>query len=175
MILLSACGLPQVHALTEFVTVERQNVSLTLSMEIDSTVLEGELWLAKFQIRNDSLSTVSFLPWGTPWEGAFSRSMFSIQSASGKAEYIGPMIKRRAPLPADYIEIQPGKSRLIELDISSAYNLESLENSGDYSLTYLPGSLAVISQRQELVLAVPEFATIKVQVMQKNNVSNQQH
>jgi len=72
------------------------------------------------------------------------------------------MIKRRAPSSVDYVEIQPGMSRLIELDISSAYNLE---NRGDYFLTYLPSSLALINQEQELVVAVPDMATMKVQAM----------
>lgn len=174
MTLLSSCGLAQTQTLTESVTVEHQKISLTLSMQIDSPILQGQQWLAKFQIRNNSLSAISLLPWGTPWEGAFSRSMFNIESASGKIEYSGPMIKRRAPSLADYIEIQPGASRLIEVDVSSAYNPESLEISGDYSVTYLPSSLALISKGQELVVAVPGLATIKVQVVQKNNVSNNQ-
>jgi len=131
-------------------------------MEIDATISVGQQWLAKFQIRNNGQSAVSFLPWGTPWEGSFSRSLFDIESAGRKIEYIGPMIKRRAPSPVDYVEIQPGMSRLIELDISSAYNLE---NRGDYFLTYLPSSLALINQGQELVVAVPDMATMKVQAM----------
>ena len=119
--------------------------------------------MANFQIRNNGLSVVSLLPWGTPWEGAFSRSLFSIESAGHIIEYIGPMIKRRAPSPLDYIDIRPGMSRLVELDISSAY---SLENNGDYTLRYLPGSLALINQGQGLVVAVPHMATMKVQVAQ---------
>lgn len=160
--LLSSCVLAHAQALTEPVTVAHQKISLTLSMEIDATISVGQQWLAKFQIRNNGQSALSFLPWGTPWEGSFSRSLFDIESAGRKIEYIGPMIKRRAPSPVDYVEIQPGMSRLIELDISSAYNLE---NRGDYFLTYLPSSLALINQEQELVVAVPDMATMKVQAM----------
>lgn len=163
-ILLSSCGLMQAQVLSGSVNVEHQDVSLTLAMEIDSTIFEGERWLAKFQIRNNGLSVVSLLPWGTPWEGAFSRSLFNIERAGRRIEYIGPMIKRRAPSPLDYIEIQPGASRSVKLDISSAYNLES---SGDYTLRYLPGSLSLINQGQELVVAVPDMAAMKVQVVQK--------
>jgi hypothetical protein len=162
-ILLSSCGLIQAQVLSGSVYVRHQDVSLTLTMEIDSTISEGERWMANFQIRNNGLSVVSLLPWGTPWEGAFSRSLFSIESAGHIIEYIGPMIKRRAPSPLDYIDIRPGMSRLVELDISSAY---SLENNGDYKLRYLPGSLALINQGQGLVVAVPHMATMKVQVAQ---------
>lgn len=150
--------------MAEFVNLEHAELSLTLSMEIDPVIIEGGQWLAKFEIRNNGPIAVSFLPWGTPWEGALTRSLFKLEAASGIVEYTGPMIKRRAPMAADYIEIKPGASRLIELDISKAYNLENRENEVNYSLTYLSSSLAIISQGQEFVVTVPELATINLRV-----------
>ncbi|MFT4887926.1 MAG: hypothetical protein ACJAY7_001170 [Pseudohongiellaceae bacterium] len=164
IVLLSSCGLPQARSITEFVTVENQKISLTLSMTIGSTMRVDQRWLAEFQIYNNSLSAVSFLPWGTPWEGTFSRDIFYIESAGRKIEYIGPMIKRSAPSARDYIEIKPGASQLVKLDISNGYNLE---NRGAYSLTYQPGSLSLINQGQEFVVATPSLAPMLVKVGQK--------
>lgn len=164
LVLLSSCGLTQARPVTELVTVEYQKISLTLSMTIDSTMGSGQPWMADFEIRNNGLSAVSLLPWGTPWEGVFSRKLFNIESAGRKIQYIGPMIKRSAPSVRDYIEIKPGASQLVKLNLSSGYNLE---DSGDYSLTYQPGSLSLINQKQAFVVAAPSMATIAVQVGQK--------
>jgi hypothetical protein len=164
IVLVSSCKLPQARSTTESVTVEHQKISLTLSMTIDSTIETDQQWLAEFQIHNNSLSVVSFLPWGTPWEGAFSRDMFNIESAGRKIEYIGPMIKRSAPSARDYIEIKPGASQLVKLDISNGYNLE---NRGDYSLTYQPGSLSLASDGKEFVVATPSLAPMLVKVGQQ--------
>jgi hypothetical protein len=164
MVLLSSCGLTQARPVTELVTVEHQKMHLTLSMTIDSTMGSGQPWMADFEIRNNGLSSVSFLPWGTPWEGVFSRNLFNIESAGRKIEYIGPTIKRSAPSGRDYIEIKPGASQLVKLNISSGYNLE---DSGDYSLTYQPGSLSLVHQEQQFVVAASSMETIAVQVGQK--------
>jgi peptidyl-Lys metalloendopeptidase len=91
--------------------------------------------------------------------------MFNIESAGRKIQYIGPMIKRSAPSARDYIEIKPGASQLVKLEISSGY---TLEDSGDYSLTYQPGSLSLINQGQESVVAAPPMATIAIEVGQKS-------
>jgi hypothetical protein len=164
IVLLSSCGLQQERSITELVTVEHQKIYLTLSMTIDSKMGSGQPWMADFEIHNNGLSAVSFLPWGTAWEGAFSRDMFNIESAGRKIEYIGPMIKRSAPSARDYIEIKPGASQLVKLDISNGYNLE---NRGAYSLTYQPGSLSLINQGQEFVVATPSLAPMLVKVGQK--------
>jgi hypothetical protein len=163
IVLVSSCRLPQARSITEFVTVEHQKISLTLSMTIDSTMGKNQQWLAEFLIHNNGLSAVSLLPWGTPWEGVFSRNLFNIESAGRKIEYIGPMIKRSAPSARDYIEIKPGASQLVKLNINSGYNLEG---SGDYSLTYQPGSLSLINQGREFLVAAPSMATISVKVRQ---------
>jgi hypothetical protein len=165
IVLLSSCGLQQERSITELVTVEHQKIYLTLSMTIDSKMGSGQPWMADFEIHNNGLSAVSFLPWGTAWEGAFSRDMFNIESAGRKIQYIGPMIKRSAPSARDYIEIKPGASQLVKLEISSGY---TLEDSGDYSLTYQPGSLSLINQGQESVVAAPPMATIAIEVGQKS-------
>lgn len=120
--------------------------------------------MGEFEIRNNGLTAVSFLPWGTPWEGGFSRNLFDIKSAGRKIEYIGPMIKRSAPSSRDYIGIKPGASQVVKLNISSGY---SIKDSGEYSLTYQPGSLFLINQEQTFVVAAPSMATIAIQVGQK--------
>jgi hypothetical protein len=164
MLLLSSCGFTQARPVTQFVTVEHQKISLTLSMTIDSTAGSGQHWMGEFEIRNNGLTAVSLLPWGTPWEGVFSRNLFDIKSAGRKIEYIGPMIKRSAPSSRDYIGIKPGASQLVKLNISSGYKIE---DSGEYSLTYQPGSLSLINQGQKFVVAAPSMATIAIQVGQK--------
>ncbi len=73
------------------------------------------------------------------------------------------MIRRRATSARDYIEIKPGASQLVKLNINSGYNLEG---SGDYSLTYQPGSLSLINQGREFLVAAPSMATISVKVRQ---------
>lgn len=161
---LSACNSVPALAYTETVDIDHNELSLSLSIKIDSPIMAGEQWLAEFVIRNEGLVTLSLLPWGTPWEGNLTQDIFEIERAGQRIEFIGPVFKRRAPSKADYIEIQPGASRTVELDIRIGYDLEQ---SGEYSLIYRPGSLALLSLGIEHVVAAPEMQAIIIHQLGK--------
>jgi len=85
-----------------------------------------------FTMRNDGKEAISVLKWQTPFFG-IDHDLFDIRVGGMDSDYNGRWIKRGAPGADDWMTLQPGESKSIELDLSEAYDFSA---SGQYEMKY---------------------------------------
>jgi hypothetical protein len=91
-----------------------------------------KLWV---QLLNTGKQTLWVLPWNSPLEGLFN-AYLQVLGPQGELPYQGPMIKRGAPSPADYLRVAPGHSLSATLDLKLAYDFQ---RSGAYEVRWESG------------------------------------
>ena len=74
-----------------------------------------------FRIENVSKDKIWILIWYTPFEGIRGK-IFEVTRDGNPVQYQGRMVKRGDPRPEDYVSIDPGAYRSIDVDLSSAYD-----------------------------------------------------
>ena len=75
----------------------------------------------KVVLTNTSKKDLSILTWNTPLDGLVTDCL-DIRIGGKNIEYDGPMVKRGAPTPKDYIVIKAGQSIEAEFPVSDAYD-----------------------------------------------------
>ncbi len=59
----------------------------------------------KFTLKNESESPIEVLKWGTPLEDEFTNDSFDVRHNGQPVSYVGMLVKRGTPRPADFIRI----------------------------------------------------------------------
>jgi peptidyl-Lys metalloendopeptidase len=85
-----------------------------------------------FTMRNDGAEAVKVLKWQTPFFG-INHDLFDVNVGGMESEYNGRWIKRGAPTADDWMVLQPGESKSIQIDLSEAYDFS---HSGQYSMKF---------------------------------------
>jgi peptidyl-Lys metalloendopeptidase len=85
-----------------------------------------------FTMRNEGDKAISVLKWQTPFFG-IEHDLFDVNVGGMDAEYNGRWIKRGAPTAEDWMTLQPGEARSIEIDLSEAYDFSA---TGQYQMKY---------------------------------------
>jgi peptidyl-Lys metalloendopeptidase len=93
--------------------------------------------VVKVTMTNTSSQPQYVLKWHTPF-GDIEESLFEVSRDGVSVPYEGMHVKRPAPTPADYFVIQPGKSHMMAVELSSLYNMSV---TGDYSIRFQTKSL----------------------------------
>jgi len=76
--------------------------------------------------------TMSIYKWNVPENGLFD-PLFEVTRDGEPVEYVGPMIKRRAPTADDVISLTPGMTVSAAIQLSTVYNMTQ---SGNYVIQY---------------------------------------
>jgi peptidyl-Lys metalloendopeptidase len=76
--------------------------------------------------------TMSIYKWNVPEKGLFD-PLFEVTRDGETVEYVGPMIKRRAPTADDVISVTPGMTVSAAIQLSTVYNMTQ---SGNYVIQY---------------------------------------
>ena len=87
----------------------------------------------KFTLKNESENPVEVLKWGTPLEDEFTNDSFDVRHDGQPVPYVGMLVKRGNPGPADYIRIGANQtvSRIIALE--KGYEIYQ---AGEYTVQY---------------------------------------
>lgn len=85
-----------------------------------------------FILTNRSSSSIRVLRWSTPINGV-SGDIFLVTRGSQPIQYIGRLVKRGEPTEADFINIEPGQSIAVPVDLSLYY---AIYEAGNYTVTY---------------------------------------
>jgi peptidyl-Lys metalloendopeptidase len=91
---------------------------------------------------NTSAATVYLLAWQTPF-GAVEAPLFDITRDGQPVRYLGRMVKRAAPVPADTIALAPGASRSVRVELSALYQMGV---TGAYGIRYRDALLQLFDQ-----------------------------
>jgi peptidyl-Lys metalloendopeptidase len=108
------------------------NVNVTLS-PVQPTVGRGDNVLVRVTLANTSTTAQHVLRWRTPLDGV-EAPLFEVRRDGQPVRYLGRMIKRGAPGPADYWRIDPGESITHTVELSRLYEMSV---TGNYTIRYL--------------------------------------
>jgi len=114
-------------------------VAATVSLEASLAVYKSshrasDALIVEFSLTNHGDEPVRVLPWNTPLEGRFTAPIFKVETSDGRIiEYIGPMLKRRAPTAGDYLTLGSGEVVSARLDLAEAY---ALYDTGSYWISF---------------------------------------
>jgi peptidyl-Lys metalloendopeptidase len=86
----------------------------------------------EFKMTNNSLESIKIPSWQLP-NGAVNADVFEIYRNGRRIEYTGPMIKRAAPTEADYVTLRPGETKVVNVDLTQAYDLSQ---GGQYDVRF---------------------------------------
>lgn len=86
----------------------------------------------RFTMRNDSKAPVRVLKWQTPFYG-LNHDLFDVSVGGQDVEYVGAWYKRGAPSKNDWMTLQPGEAKSIDIDLSEAYSFQA---SGQYEMKF---------------------------------------
>lgn len=90
--------------------------------------------LVQVTFTNSTEEEVTFLKWGTPFEGRINVDFFTIQLENGEVlPYVGRMLKRTEPTPGDYQTIAAGASINAVVNLLDGYDVNQ---KGTYSISY---------------------------------------
>lgn len=95
-----------------------------------------------FSMANESAATVHVLRWQTPFDG-ITTDLFRVERDGVEVAYTGPLYKRGVPQAKDYLELAPGASRTIEVDLSAYYDMKL---GGQYSIVYARDADSVLRE-----------------------------
>jgi hypothetical protein len=110
------------------------NTQMTARMSMKPVIKAGDSLELRFTVYNLSDKTQSFCKWHTPFEPPMSKYLDIKDDQGVEARYQGAMAKRIMPPPADsYIEVKPGDSLSVKVNISKIY---ALDKPGTYSVRY---------------------------------------
>ena len=85
-----------------------------------------------FTMRNDGVTTMHVLRWQTPFDG-ITNNLFKVERDGVEVAYTGPLYKRTEPTAKDYIELAPGESLSVDVDLSAYYDMAL---GGQYAARY---------------------------------------
>lgn len=110
---------------------QNQEIEIVLQSRMTSFGNDTPL-IIDFTLTNRSRSPIRLLRWTTPIDGV-SGEIFSVARGSQPIQYIGPLVKRAEPTEADFINIEPGQSISVPVDLSLYY---AIYEAGIYAVTY---------------------------------------
>lgn len=107
--------------------------ALRAALEVDRAWLaEGDDIVATVTIANDSAQTVLIPRWQVP--GArLEADLFSVTRDGQPVAYLGMLVKRPAPTPADFVAIKPGQSLTGRTELTRHYDMN---DGGEYVIAY---------------------------------------
>ncbi len=113
---------------------------ITVSVSMPSSKIDmTESVLINVQFSNNSNKYVSFLTWGTPFEGRINKNMFLVQHNGVSLPYTGRTYKRGTPMASDYITLAPAEVISATVDLRQGYDLST---TGRYSVSYRTNQLS---------------------------------
>ena len=118
-----------------------------VSVHLDASAKAADIGSGKlvFTMANDGAAAMHVLRWQTPFDGVTS-DLFSVERDGAAVAYVGPMDKRAAPGAGDYIELKPGESRSVEVELSAYYDMKA---GGQYAIRYARDAQSALLEAQQ--------------------------
>ena len=125
--------------------------SSSVSVHLDASTKAADIGSGKlvFTMSNDSSAAVHVLRWQTPFDGVTS-DLFNVEHDGVAVDYVGPLYKRAAPQAKDYIELQPGATRTVDVDLSAFYDMKA---GGQYTIRYARDAESALLEAEQAAKA----------------------
>ena len=122
-----------------------------VSVHLDASAKAADIGSGKlvFTMSNDGAASVHVLRWQTPFDGV-TTDLFAVERGGVAVAYTGPLYKRAAPQAKDYIELAPGASRTVDVDLSAYYDMKA---GGQYAIRYARDADSAVREAGEAAKA----------------------
>ncbi len=112
---------------------QQGGVVLASSLSVEKPAFEqAEPVLLTFTLENRGRLTVAVLKWQLPSD-EIEADILDVRRNGERVAYLGPLVKRPAPTPEDYVEIAPGESITVVFDPTAVYDMRA---QGEYTVRY---------------------------------------
>ncbi|CAF4219223.1 unnamed protein product [Rotaria sp. Silwood2] len=119
------------------------------------------------QYNNTSNYTISIYKWCLP-NNELNDPLFKVTCNNVPVNYIGPLVKRREPTIEDMIPLEPGKTKIIQTRLSSAYDMSK---TGIYSIQYdMPTERVVFKHARTFESSLVRAISKRQSGVQSNNI-----
>lgn len=106
---------------------------LEVRLAVEKQIVRGDVdVVVKVTVTNTARHPVNLLRWQLPSEDV-EAPLFRITYDGQPVTYMGPVIKRAAPGPADHVRLDPGASLSYDVELTVAYDLS---RNGRYDIQY---------------------------------------
>ncbi|MDQ1347257.1 MAG: peptidyl-Lys metalloendopeptidase [Acidobacteriota bacterium] len=106
---------------------------LRATLEVDRAWLgAGDDLVATVTIANDGAQALLLPRWQVP-SARLEADLFSVTRDGRPVDYLGILVKRPAPTPADYVAIAPGESITGRTELTRSYDMN---DGGEYLVSY---------------------------------------
>ncbi|WP_179958172.1 M35 family metallo-endopeptidase [Chitinimonas arctica] len=109
---------------------------------VRSSALANQDVEVNLRYTNAGKQTLHVLKWFVPGK-ELQEAMFDVRRDGKPVEYLGPQVKRRAPIAEDMIAVLPGQTVSAKVKLSSVYDMSQ---SGNYSIRYKADSARVLKR-----------------------------
>lgn len=140
-------------ALTSSCAGEEQPMRIRCELSIPQAVTGAQPAELGFALTNEGSEIVHILSWQTPFEG-IRAPMFIVMRDDIEVDYRGPMMKRAAPGPESYVELQPGERKEAKVDLGSGWDVSA---AGSYTVEYVGELFDVVSGPKPASRAMDEL------------------
>ena len=117
---------------TQILVFGPQESALIATVEAQESLPTGEVVKVRFTLTNFSSEGFFVLKWFTPLEG-LAGDTFRVQRDGVDLPYLGKLVNRGPPIPADYVWIEAGGSISAEVDLAEGYDFSV---AGQYALQF---------------------------------------
>ncbi|MDW5415764.1 M35 family metallo-endopeptidase [Iodobacter sp. CM08] len=123
--------------------VNAQDVAISLSFD-KNTLSENDDVFVNVTMKNTTSSPQYILKWHTPFIAA-QEALFDVYRDGVKVNYLGPMVKRPAPIASDFFELKPGAIYQQKVELSALYDMRV---SGNYTIQYRANAPHVLTDKK---------------------------
>lgn len=106
---------------------------------LQPTVARGDDVQVRVTLSNTSGTVQHLLRWRTPLDG-IDTSLFDVTRDGQPVRYLGRSVKRAAPVPADFVRLDPGASLSKTVELSRLYEMSV---TGSYTIRYRSPAMPV--------------------------------
>lgn len=132
---------------------------LTAHLEIHESLKIGEKVNLKFTLKNTSETPMYILKWYTPLEG-FAGWIFRVTRNGQEIPYEGIAASRGAPLPDEYVYLEPGGSTSAIIDMASVYDFSK---AGTYRIAFISPHISQIAYTEdEMAKSVDDLIPVEM-------------
>jgi hypothetical protein len=99
------------------------NDAIRCELRVPERAQVGDPVSLSLRLTNPAATSADILVWGTPFEGMWSGPVVVVERDGVPLAYLGPVVKRGAPIAADYLRIPAAGHVQAELPLHDAFEL----------------------------------------------------
>jgi hypothetical protein len=131
---------------------------LRATLEAPAALASGEAIPLTFTLTNNTDGDLYVLTWHTPFEGIINE-IFQITRDGKPIPYEGPLVMRGDPSPDNYMLLEAGASKSVEVDLALVYDISE---AGTYTIVYSAPIMHIAESEEAMAETVDDLKQIVI-------------